>query len=273
MQKWKKAMSALLMTGMLTTACAGMALADTTSGSAQERPAGQRGGGMFMEEDWLTEQIAGLSSEQQAEILALQAELKALQPEKERREMPTLSTEQQAVMEEYQSQIKAKEEAITAIFTEAGVTLTAPERGQGPQDKAEQTKADKTLPERPEGVDNEPPDGERPMGGKGGMSGDRPMGGKGGFGGSLISEEDLAQLDSDAQAQVQTLQQEIKALQESMHTALGMEQPERTERTEAEKTAGEEERAAQQELRQALQEALTAAGIELPQPPAGGTAE
>ena len=114
MQKWKKAMSALLMTGMLTTACAGMALADTTSGSAQERPAGQRGGGMFMEEDWLTEQIAGLSSEQQAEILALQAELKALQPKKEQREMPTLSTEQQAVMEEYQSQIKAKEEAITA---------------------------------------------------------------------------------------------------------------------------------------------------------------
>lgn len=261
MQKWKKAMSALLMTGMLTTACAGMALADTTSGSAQERPAGQRGGRMFMEEDWLTEQIAGLSSEQQAEILALQAELKALQPEKEQREMPTLSTEQQAVMEEYQSQIKAKEEAITAIFTEAGVTLTAPERGQGPQDKAEQTKTDKTPPERPEGADNEPPDGER------------PMDGKGGFGGSLISEEDLAQLDSDAQAQVQTLQEEIKALQESMHTALGMEQPERTERTEAEKTVGEEERAAQQELRQALQEVLTAAGIELPQPPARGTAE
>ena len=76
MQKWKKIMSALLVTGMLMTAGAGLALADTAEASAPERPAGPKGG-LLLNEEWLTEQIAGLSAEQQAEILALQEQLAA----------------------------------------------------------------------------------------------------------------------------------------------------------------------------------------------------
>ena len=144
MQKGKKAMSVLLMMGMLTTAGASLALAADAGGAeAPDRP---RGGGMFLNEEWLTDEIAGLDAQQQAEILALQAELAALQPEKEPREKQALTTEEQAVLDEYQAQIQAKEEAITAILQEAGVTLTAP-------DKPDQTTIVRIFSEQADGAE------------------------------------------------------------------------------------------------------------------------
>ncbi len=250
MQKWKKIMSALLVTGMLMTAGAGLALADTAEASAPERPAGPKGG-LLLNEEWLTEQIAGLSAEQQAEILALQEQLEALQPEQPER---TFASEQRSVLEEYQAQIQAKEDAVMAVFAEAGVTLSVPERGERLQGDGDKPESDSLQPERPADTEKEMPEGSRPLGGRGGKA----MSGVG-----LVSETDLAQLDSNAQAEVQALQTEIKALQAEMRTALGLDRSEQSAPTEEDKAAEAEARSA----REALLEALQEAGIVLPQPP------
>lgn len=247
MQKGKKAMSVLLMMGMLTTAGASLALAADAGGAeAPDRP---RGGGMFLNEEWLTDEIAGLDAQQQAEILALQAELAALQPEKEPREKQALTTEEQAVLDEYQAQIQAKEEAITAILQEAGVTLTAP-------DKPDQTTIVRIFSEQADGAER-----TLPKGGRGNLDGSEP---RNGFVGRLVSAETMAQLDDETKAQIRSLEDEIKTLRSSLAAELGLKQPEQIELTAIEQATMEKARTIRQELQQALQEA----GITLPQPPA-----
>ena len=247
MQKWKKALSVLLMMGLLTTAGASMAWAEEDGEAVYGPP---RGGGLCLNEAWLAEQIAGLSEAQQTEILALQAELAALQPEKEQREKQTFTAEQQAVLEAYQAQIKAKEEAVTALLQAAGVTLNAP-------DKPDQEAIARTLPERTDGTEQALPEGDLPKGGR------DDRGPRGGFAGRLVSAEAMAQLDDETKAQLQSLEGEIKALRSALAADLGLEQPEKPELTEAEQAAREKARTVQQQLRQALQQA----GITLPQPP------
>ena len=261
MKQWKKALCSLLMVGMLTTGGASLALADEQSPTAL---AGHKGG-MLVNSDWLTEQIADLSADQQAEILALQEQLAALEPQKQPREKLELSTEQQSVLENYQSQIKALEEEMTALFTAAGVPLERPERGERPE--APLQKDGETAPALPEKTADSPEraafpdqkDGEKQQPGGGHFKG---------FGGGLrVTDEQLAQLDDDARAQAESLQAECQALREELSAALGTERPQEQTLTAEEKAAREEERAAQKELMQALQEALTAAGIEWPTPP------
>ncbi len=261
MKQWKKALISMLMVGMLTTGGASLALADEQGQTDGWQPAGHRGG-MLVNSDWLTEEIADLPADQQAEILALKEQLAALEPQERQREKIELTEEQKSVLESYQSQIKALEEELTAIFAEAGVTLESPKRGERPEAPLKQDKETGQIP--PE----KPADAQEQSTLAGYTGGERkqPDGRHmAGFGGGLqVTEEELGELDSEAQAQAKSLQAECQALREALHTALGIECPAQQTLTAQEQAAREEKWAAQKELRQALQEALQAAGIEWP---------
>lgn len=272
MRQWKKALSGLLMVGLLSTGGASLALADEQSGARE--PGGHRGG-MLEKSDFLSEQIAGLSEEQQAEITALWEQLAQLKPQ--RPEQMALSDEQKALLDDYQSQMQALEEAIRTVFIEAGVTLEKPERGERPEGlpeppdgEAPELPAENGLPplnDETDGAAKDIPagseaDGQRPDGAPGG-----PRGGRSGMGGGLkITEDALAQLDSAAQAQVQSLQQQLETLRQEQRTALGL-----TSEADEDRADEEANRADIQALEQSLREALTAAGIEWPSPEARKT--
>ena len=224
MNTLKKAISGVLIAGMLTGGISSAAFAeDNSATSIQTKPMHQsecgagRGHDLFSTEN-LQEKISGLSAEVQAEILALAEQLENMQPEKpeqhDKLELDSnVKSEQQDILEQIQT-----------IFADAGITLSTQsdmkERPERPVDETEQPELpadiDKERPELPsKSLQNNTEDTTPPfLADKSDQETDKNRSGKAHRTAITAQiEEQLPQLNAASQAKVQALLEELIALQ------------------------------------------------------------